>query len=237
MSDQVMTKSISWSSQAEEQVQKLSSRWHTAEEILKQSEFIVGRPNTEAQAQLRYAGRHVIYAWENSLKLNAPDWAISDNSHGDEEFEVALHHLDAAIHDTFDVVVSKFDLWRAAWVNKFGIDRIRRLRPDAVRMFELLDDTKEQLRVARADVKNSSMIYKLIEEENFPILLRYYKELDMVLDENTVYAPFPKVFIQGLVTVYGFFFAVILTAIVAKTPLVEKSIAVLWDLLAKYGQT
>lgn len=182
------------------QLNTILHEWNRAEEDIKTAEQICGKVVNPSIKELRYAGRRIVDAL---ARIGAGD----DGEEVDKLFADALFDCHRARHDAIDAGTSKIAADLEIMLEKLKHDVVLAVYPGFREIFVDLQEVRNKIVASRGDRENREAIYSVIEDSDFPALVRRFN--DMRLSEGIMKSMATRNRVRDLVGWGGLIFGIV----------------------------
>jgi hypothetical protein len=146
---------------------KLTKAWDRAERSIKSAENVCEDVVSPAVNELRYAGRKLVESWQLLLAGKAED--------ANERLRDALFDCCRAEHDAIDAATATMAMRTLNATHSMGFDAVLRSFPDFPQLTRAIAAIQRLAEESRAERNNRQATYALMQEAQFPELLRLYR--------------------------------------------------------------
>jgi hypothetical protein len=147
---------------------ELTKAWDRAERSIKSAENVCEDVVSPAVNELRYAGRKLVESWQLLVAGKAED--------AKERLRDALFDCCRAEHDAIDAATATMAMRTLNATDSMGYDTVLKSFPDFPQLTRSLAAIQRLAEESRAERNNRQATYALMQEAQFPELLRLYRE-------------------------------------------------------------
>ncbi len=149
---------------------QICTEWDKAEEDIKLAEQLNNKVVFPSIKELRYAGRRAIEVMKKQR-------AGADPSEIEALFRDIKFDCHRARHDAIDAGTAKMASDIDLMTKKLGYSSILKVYPEFGQLHRNLEGIRTQIAASRSNTVNRNEIYQEIEEDNFPALVKNFRDL------------------------------------------------------------